>query len=76
MNRRLLISLLGLAALVLWFLPADSRPSLAWQDEGHVMVNQVAAEHLPEEVPAFFREAVDRLAYLGPEPDRFSSARP
>jgi hypothetical protein len=46
-------------------------PSLAWQDEGHVLVNQVAAEHLPDEMPEFFRNAVDRLAYLGPEPDRW-----
>jgi hypothetical protein len=35
------------------------------------LVNRVAAEHLPEDVPAFFRVAVDRLAYLGPEPDRW-----
>ena len=42
-----------------------------WQDEGHIIVNRVAAQHLPDEMPAFFRAAVDRLAYLGPEPDRW-----
>jgi hypothetical protein len=54
--------------------PAVLIPNLAWQDEGHVLVNQVAAEHLPDEMPQFFRDAVDRLAYLGPEPDRWRRA--
>jgi hypothetical protein len=51
-----------------------SPPRAFWQDEGHVVVNQAAAEQLPEEVPAFLRDAVDRLAHLGPEPDRWRRA--
>ena len=42
-----------------------------WGSEGHVYVNQVAAENLPSDVPAFLRSAVAELAYLGPEPDRW-----
>ncbi len=53
------------------FLLGASLPPGSWQDEGHVLVNRVAAEGIPEEMPAFFRNAVDRLEYLGPEPDRW-----
>ena len=34
-------------------------------------VNRVAAEKLPQDVPAFLRSAVAEVAYLGPEPDRW-----
>ena len=63
MGRKTIVAPLALALIAL--------PSLAWQDEGHVLVNQVAAEHVPDEMPEFFRNAMDRLAYLGPEPDRW-----
>jgi hypothetical protein len=60
-----------LAVALVW-LPYTGRSiGSAWQDEGHLLVNRVAAEHLPDDMPAFFREAVERLAYLGPEPDRW-----
>ncbi len=42
-----------------------------WGNEGHMMINRVAAEKLPPDVPAFLRDAADQLAYLGPEPDRW-----
>jgi hypothetical protein len=42
-----------------------------WGREGHVYVNQVAAENLPPDVPAFLRSATAELADLGPEPDRW-----
>src|SRR5271166_193473 len=42
-----------------------------WGDEGHMMINRVAAEKLPSDVPAFLRNAEEQLAYLGPEPDRW-----
>ena len=42
-----------------------------WGNEGHMMINRVAAEKLPSDVPAFLRNAVDQLAYLAPEPDRW-----
>ncbi len=65
------VALLALASIAMAIAPTAPLPGAAWQDEGHVLVNQVAAEHLPDEMPQFFREAVDRLAYLGPEPDRW-----
>jgi hypothetical protein len=42
-----------------------------WGSEGHMMINRVAAEKLPSDVPAFLRNAEEQLAYLGPEPDRW-----
>jgi hypothetical protein len=71
MAKEITAPVLGLALGILVLFPAGLLTRSAWQDEGHVMVNQVAAEHLPEGMPEFFRQAVDRLAYLGPEPDRW-----
>jgi hypothetical protein len=48
----------------------------AWGDKGHEMINRLAAEAMPSETPRFFRAAVERLAYLGPDPDRWSAADP
>ena len=45
--------------------------ALAWGFDGHEMVGRVAAEGLPGDMPAFFREDVEQLAYLNPEPDRW-----
>lgn len=45
----------------------------AWGPDGHQFVNRAAAVHIPQEMPAFFRSAVDQLEYLGPEPDRWRS---
>ena len=47
------------------------KPSWAWGNEGHVYINQVAAENLPPEVPRFLHNSAAELAYLGPEPDRW-----
>ena len=71
MMRKTVVALMALASIAMATAPAAPFPVMAWQDEGHVLVNQVAAEHLPDEMPQFFREAVDSLAYLGPEPDRW-----
>jgi len=46
-------------------------PSLVWEEDGHLIVNRAAAQRLPADMPAFFRAAEDRLAWLGPEPDRW-----
>jgi hypothetical protein len=43
----------------------------AWGDEGHRFVNRVAAQKLPNDMPAFFKNASARLEFLGPEPDRW-----
>lgn len=44
---------------------------IGWGDDGHRMINRVAAEHEPQSMPQFFRGAVAQLEYLGPEPDRW-----
>ncbi len=63
-----IVLILGLAPL---FLPSVK----AWGDEGHRYVNRVAAEHLPSDMPVFFRDAADRLSFLGPEPDRWRDSK-
>jgi hypothetical protein len=49
------------------------QPSFGWGADGHRMINWLAAANLPKEVPAFLRDgaALDAMAYLGPEPDRW-----
>jgi hypothetical protein len=48
----------------------------AWGNEGHRMINRLAAATLPASVPPFLRSeaAVNEIEYLGPEPDRWRSA--
>jgi hypothetical protein len=63
-----------IAALAL--LPLVAVPSsYGWGKEGHMMINRLAAEALPADVPAFLRttEAVNEIEYLAPEPDRWRS---
>jgi len=69
MPRAVLSALVALAPL----LPSTS--AHAWGNEGHRMVNRLAASHLPADVPAFLRSeaAVNEIDYLGPEPDRWRS---
>jgi hypothetical protein len=59
------------AVLLLFVLISSNVPAHAWGNEGHVRINRVAAQKLPKSMPLFFRLAVDRLGYLGPEPDRW-----
>lgn len=49
--------------------------SFGWGSKGHTMISRLAAESLPADVPAFLRTpaAIDEVAYLGPEPDRWRS---
>jgi len=50
-----------------------SQPAWGWGNDGHMMINRVAAQFLPSDVPAFMRDknALDTMQYLGPEPDRW-----
>ncbi len=50
-------------------------PAFAWGNEGHRMINRLAALTLPDSVPGFLRSdaAVAEIEYLGPEPDRWRS---
>ena len=50
-------------------------PAWAWGKEGHMMINKLAVQYLPGDVPAFLRDAraQDTIEYMGPEPDRWRS---
>jgi len=47
----------------------------AWGNEGHRMINRLAAAALPADLPAFLHspDALNEIEYLGPEPDRWRS---
>jgi hypothetical protein len=47
----------------------------AWGDHGHRLIGLAAAQRLPEDMPAFFRDAAQQLSYLNPEPDRWKDRR-
>jgi hypothetical protein len=49
---------------------------LGWGNEGHRMINRLAAAKLPADVPEFLRSpyAQDAMEYYGPEPDRWKSS--
>jgi hypothetical protein len=66
---------LAFPAAAVLFLASSSPLAHAWGNEGHRMVNKLAASNLPADVPAFLRskDAVDEIEYLGPEPDRWRS---
>lgn len=59
------------AALLILFL--TTQPAWGWGRDGHKMVNRLAVQFLPADVPAFLRNgnALDVIEYLGPEPDRW-----
>lgn len=60
------------ALFLLFVLPL---PGLGWGNEGHRLVNRLAASSLPADTPSFLRtpQAMDAIEYLGPEPDRWRS---
>ncbi len=60
-------------ALVLTLLP---QMAFAWGYVGHTIINRLAAESLPENLPAFVRtpDAIAEIATLGPEEDRIKGA--
>jgi hypothetical protein len=64
--RRLLVVLTGVAAAF----TASSSLS-AWGAHGHQLAGQAAVLALPDDVPAFFRNAAEQLSWLNPEPDRW-----
>ena len=60
---------------VLFCLVSQPQAARAWGNEGHRLINRLAASTLPADVPAFLRSeaAVNEIEYLGPEPDRWRS---
>ncbi|HEY9233363.1 MAG TPA: S1/P1 nuclease [Blastocatellia bacterium] len=71
-HRTLFVLLLAAAVAAPLLCPS---PAQAWGEEGHRYINRVAAEHLPDDVPAFLKAATARLAFLGPEPDRWRDSK-
>lgn len=63
------------AITLLIVLLVPSSVCFGWGSDGHRMINRLAAEHLPADLPAFLRStaAIDEIEYLGPEPDRWRS---
>lgn len=62
--------------ILLLVLPLTAVPSsFAWGAKGHKIINHLAAQSLPDSLPAFLRSpaALDEITYLGPEPDRWRS---
>jgi hypothetical protein len=62
-----------LAPLVCATLLSAIRLAVAWDYEGHRVVNQLALAALPKDFPAFVRTpaAAERIAFLSGEPDRW-----
>jgi hypothetical protein len=54
-------------------LTVGQQAAYGWGNNGHTWINQVAAQKIPASMPKFLRTdaAVERIAYLGPEPDRW-----
>jgi hypothetical protein len=48
---------------------------LAWGPDGHSIINRLAAQNLPDDVPGFLRSpsALDAIAYYSVEPDRWKA---
>jgi hypothetical protein len=53
----------------------STQPLWAWGNDGHMLINRLAIQNLPADVPAFLRDAAAQqtIEYLGPEPDRWRS---
>ncbi|ADV81487.1 S1/P1 nuclease [Terriglobus saanensis] len=47
--------------------------AFAWGHTGHEMINKIAAEKLPADMPKFLhtKQAIEQIQYMGPEPDRW-----
>jgi hypothetical protein len=64
-----LISATLLAALAVF----PTTQAHAWGRDGHMMINKLAAQNLPDDVPYFLRNGngIDVMQWMGPEPDRW-----
>src|SRR5579872_3668757 len=53
-------------------------PAFGWGSTGHTDINEVAAQKIPADMPKFLRttSTVAKIAYLGPEPDRWRDGAP
>lgn len=75
----MMLPVAGLLPLLLVLEAAVSSPGepppVRWGADGHQMAARAAVETLPAGVPGFFREAVEELVWLNPEPDRWRDRR-
>jgi hypothetical protein len=71
--KRITLGALGVLAMV----QLAGRPALAWDYEGHRLVNQLALASWAPNFPAFVRtpEAAERIAFLSGEPDRWRNVQ-
>ncbi|HUF68391.1 MAG TPA: hypothetical protein VMM79_07020 [Longimicrobiales bacterium] len=60
---------IAVAGIVL--LAATPADAVRWGRDGHQMVGTAAANGLPEDMPRFFRDASEQLAWLNYDPDRW-----
>jgi hypothetical protein len=61
-------------ALAATLLPILTTPAAhAWGRDGHMLINKLAAQYLPTDVPYFLRNpnGLDVIEWMGPEPDRW-----
>lgn len=65
----------GIHLLVAGMVCLPAVRAFAWGKDGHKLINRVAVQALPADVPAFLRspQAIAEIGYLGPEPDRWRS---
>ena len=62
-------ALLGGAVVLMAATPTP----VVWGAYGHGIVSRAAHQHLPSQMPEFFRNAGAQIEYLGAEPDRWRS---
>ena len=75
MRKQLSLGTAATVAVALLFVALQAPVALGWGNDGHRMINRLAAQTLPADVPAFLRSeaAMNEIEYLGPEPDRWRS---
>lgn len=71
MKTRVLTGVALLLAVSGATLPPSGGITPPWGAHGHLIAAQAASRGLPADMPAFFGERADQLAYLNPEPDRW-----
>jgi len=71
MRRRVRYSTALIPVLGILLLCTASGSTARWGRDGHVITGLTAASRLPEDMPAFFRDAKDQLGWLNYDPDRW-----
>jgi hypothetical protein len=68
-------SYMYLRALLAATILLTARATFAWGPDGHAIVNRLAAQGLPADVPAFLHSpaGLDAISYYSSEPDRWRS---